>query len=81
MNFILTTPDPVFYISQPTKTESHTGEYMANLISTVIDEVGPEKVLSCVTDNASNMKRLGKYLQKNISMCHWLYCAFPEPPD
>lgn len=30
---------------------------MAKIISTVVDEIGPEKILSCVTDNASNMKR------------------------
>lgn len=57
VNFILTTPDPVFFKSIPTATERHTGEYMANIISTVIEEIGPDKFLSCVTDNASNMKR------------------------
>lgn len=59
-NFIITTSSPVFYKSIPTKTNSQDGEYLAEIISQVIDEVGPDKVLGIITDNASYCKKAWK---------------------
>lgn len=43
--------------------ESHTGEYMANILKKVIEDVGPIKVLGICTDNATNMKRAWEIIQ------------------
>lgn len=56
INFIVTTPHPIFYKTMTTGAESHTGEYMAKKMSEVIDAVGESKFVGVVTDNASNMK-------------------------
>lgn len=56
MNFLITTPQPVFYKTLATSTNAHTGEYLAEEMAKVIDSVGAEKVLGIVTDNAANMK-------------------------
>lgn len=57
INFVITTPKPVFYKSLPTLTERHTGNYMAKVMIEIIEEVGPGKVFGIVTDNAANMKK------------------------
>lgn len=56
INIVLTTPTPVLYKIIETGKESHTGEYMASEMDSVIKEVGPQKVFGVVTDNAANMK-------------------------
>jgi len=60
INFVITTPKPVFYKSLPTLTERHTGDYMAKVMIEIIEEVGPGKVFGIVTENAANMKELGE---------------------
>jgi len=57
INFVITTPKPVFYKSLPTLTQRHTGNYMANVMIDLIEEVGPGKFYGIVTDNAANMKK------------------------
>jgi hypothetical protein len=56
VNFLLCTPQPVFYRSICTEESRHTGEYIASQLSSVIQEVGAEKVFAVMTDNARNMK-------------------------
>lgn len=56
VNFMITTPEPVFLKSVTTGENRHTGQYIAQLLLEVIDEVGANKVLAVVTDNAANMK-------------------------
>jgi len=56
VNFILTTPTPVFFKTLATNAERHTGEYMAKQIDEVIIEIGHEKCNAIVTDNARNME-------------------------
>lgn len=43
--------------------ESHTGQYIADLVKKVVDDIGPMKVLGVCTDNASNMKKAWELLQ------------------
>ncbi|XP_050064712.1 uncharacterized protein LOC126553609 [Aphis gossypii] len=57
INFVITTPKSVFYKSLPTLTQRHTGNYMANVMIDLIEEVGPGKFYGIVTDNAANMKK------------------------
>ena len=50
--------------------QSHTGEYIAEAVSGVIDEVKQEcgkMPIALVTDNASNMKKSRKLLGKKYS--------------
>ncbi|XP_065642421.1 uncharacterized protein LOC136074050 [Hydra vulgaris] len=57
INFVVTVPQPIFWTSIETGAESHTGEYMANIVKKIICDVGPMKVLGVCTDNAANMKK------------------------
>ncbi|GAA6105166.1 glucose-fructose oxidoreductase domain-containing protein 2 isoform X1 [Tachysurus ichikawai] len=55
INYIVTTPQPVFYKSTDTKDNRHTGLYIDEL-KAVISDLGTKKVFGLVTDNAPNMK-------------------------
>ena len=55
INYIVSTPRPVFYKSTDTKDNRHTGPYIADELKAVINDLGPEKVFA-LTDNAANMK-------------------------
>lgn len=57
VNFVVTTPNPIFFKSISTGTDRHTGEKMAEEIINVIEEIGQTKVFGIVTDNAKNMKK------------------------
>jgi len=56
INYILSTPKPVFYKSTDTKDKRHTAAYIADELINVITELGSHKVFALVTDNAANMK-------------------------
>lgn len=64
LNFVVTIPTPVFWSSVSTSSDSHTGEFMAEQMRIVIEEVGPAKVLGVCTDNASNMKKAWSILNE-----------------
>lgn len=64
VNFVVTTPEPLFYKSMSTETNRHTGKYMAEVMRSVLDEIGPDRFLGVVTDNASNMKKAWEELKK-----------------
>lgn len=55
VNVLLTTPEPVLYKIVDTKAARHEATFMSNIISEVIDEIGLEKIMSIITDNARNM--------------------------
>ena len=56
INFLLTTPLPVFLKSVDTNTNKHTGAYKGDQIKSDIKESGPTKVFAIITDYARNMK-------------------------
>ena len=68
VNFVITTPKPIFHKSLPTVDEHHTGEYMSKIIGEVIEEVGPSKVLGLCTDNAPNMVKAWNILREKYSI-------------
>lgn len=77
INFIVTTPKPVFLKSINRKTNRETGEYVANEIKNVIKEIGSEKFLLFVLLTAANMKAAWGIVTKNhphISAvgCSWV---------
>lgn len=55
VNIVLTTPEPVVYKIIDTGTNKHSATYMAKIIQEVIDEIGYEKIISIISDNAKNM--------------------------
>ena len=55
INFVVTTPKPVFYKSIAPGATSHTGEFLATSMQ-IINEIGSEKFIGIVTDNAANMR-------------------------
>ena len=60
INFLLSVPKSVFWKSINTEMQSHTGEYIAEAVSGVIDEVKQEcskMPIALVTNNVSNMKK------------------------
>lgn len=56
INFVITTPEPVFYKSIIPGQERETSEYIKTQIANVLDEVGQEKFFLICTDNAAAMK-------------------------
>ena len=70
INFVLSVPQSVFWKSIHTEMQSHTGKYIAEAVSGVIDEVKQEcgkMPIALVTDNASNMKKSWKLLGEKHS--------------
>lgn len=63
INFIFTTPEPIFLKSIDTKSNKHSGVYMKDIIINVLKEFGEMKFTSVVTDNASNMKAAWNLIQ------------------
>lgn len=57
MNIIVTTPKPFIFKSIDCGSNRHSAE-----ISSVVEELGKEKCLGVITDNASNMKKAWKLL-------------------
>ncbi|XP_051246475.1 uncharacterized protein LOC127357924 isoform X2 [Dicentrarchus labrax] len=53
--YIVATPVPMFYKCIKTKERTHTSTFIAEELKDVINEVGPQKVFSVVTDDAPEM--------------------------
>jgi hypothetical protein len=58
VNYIAVIPNrrPLYYGYKDTKAVSQTSERIANNIFEVIEEIGNDKVVALVSDNASNMR-------------------------
>lgn len=57
INFIITTPEPVFVKYLDTKTNRHTAEYICQEIIKVLEKYGPFKFLCLIGDNAANIQK------------------------
>lgn len=55
-NYVVNTPDPVFYKSVHTEENRHTAVFLADEIVNVLEDIGPQRFLTIVTDNGSNIK-------------------------
>ena len=80
INFLLSVPQSVLWKLIYTEMQSHTGEYIAEAVSGVIDEVKQEcgkMPTALVTDNTSNMKKSWKLLGEKYSelICYYGYAA------
>ncbi|CAG8539703.1 17266_t:CDS:1, partial [Gigaspora rosea] len=56
INFMITTSKPLFYKSVHTKENQHTVQNIAEKIDKVIQELGVDKFVAVITNNASNIK-------------------------
>jgi hypothetical protein len=74
VNFVVTTPETLLYRTMDIKGKSHTGEYMAEIILEVIEEIGVEKVLVVVTDGASNMVKARRIVQRKYPHIYIYSC-------
>ena len=78
INFTLSVPQSVFWKSTHTELESHTGEYIAEKVSEVVQEVKQKcgkMTVAVVTDNASNMKKAWKLLARKYPELTCYGCA------
>ena len=66
VNFMVTTPQPIFWKALETKECSHTGQFIAEKFDDVIKEIGISKIAAVITDNASNMKKAHEILHKKF---------------
>src|SRR3989337_1807409 len=64
INFMVTTPKPIFWKAIETKEKRHTGTFIAQQFDIVINEIGANKVAAILTDNASNMKAAHNILKE-----------------
>ena len=56
-------PQPLFYKSISTYEEQHTVKNISEGIKQIINEIGEEKVVAIITDNAANMKAAWRILK------------------
>lgn len=75
INYIVTTPQPVFYKRTDTKDNRHTGPYIANELKVVINDLGPEKIFTLVTDNVPNMKVAWAHVEETYPHITTIGCA------
>ena len=75
INYIVSTPEPVFYKSTDTKEYRHTAAYIADELVKVIRELGSDKVFALVTDNAANMKAAWGIVQDTFPHITPIGCA------
>lgn len=70
MNFIITTPKPVFYKTLTTDDNRPTDEYICNKLSEIFGTVGINRIVGCVTDNS-------RYMIKATQLLEEKYCEYP----
>ena len=78
INFVVSQPKPTFWKSFHTDQQSHTGEYTATEILEVVKELESEcgkMVFEVVTDNASNMKKEWRLIEKKYPTIIRYGCA------
>ena len=74
INFVFTTPRPIFHKSINATRDSHTGKFIGEELCKVISEIGPDRFAAIVTDNAANMKSAWKFVQGEYSHIFCVGC-------
>lgn len=77
VTFVLKAPDqkPMFYKAINTTGIPQTGAAVADAISRVTDEVGADKIVSIITDNANVMQSAWKALKEKYPTMFAYGCA------
>lgn len=78
-NYLINTPDPVFFKTVHTKENRHTSSFLAEEIIKVMNENDAEKFLGLVTDDGANIKQARKLVSEKFNwiveygcICHAL---------
>lgn len=77
IQFLMSTPKPVFLKSVHPKTASHTADYIFGEVSNIIDSANelfnrpPTDILAFCSDNAANMKAAWAMISHKYP---WMYC-------
>ncbi|XP_038695445.1 uncharacterized protein LOC119992724 [Tripterygium wilfordii] len=64
-----------FISSREDSDASHTGTYIFDYVDKCIEDVGQEKVVQVVTDNASNNMAAASLMEKKRPNLFWTFCA------
>lgn len=75
VNYLISTPQPVFFKCVDTKDKQHTKEFIAKEIKSVIEQIGSDKVFAVITDNAANMKAAWNLIQEDFPLITVIGCA------
>lgn len=75
VNFIVSTPEPIFYKSLRPGVQRETAAFVASNIIGVIDEIGNDKFVSVITDNAPNMRAAWKIIEDKYKHIRCVGCA------
>lgn len=73
VNVVVTTPQPVFYKSVATGAESHSAINMCKVVETTLVEIGLDKCIGLVSDNAKNMTAMWDILKEKDAYKH-IHC-------
>jgi len=57
--------EAIFLKSVVTGKDRHTGQYIADGLNETIKDIGPKNIVAITTDNASNIKKSWKGVQKS----------------
>ncbi|CAG8722094.1 39957_t:CDS:2 [Gigaspora margarita] len=74
INFMITTPKPLFYKSVHTKEDQYTAQNIAEGIDKVMQELGINKFVAVITDNTPNMKAAWHILKNQYLTKVFLEC-------
>ena len=75
INVIVLTPKPIFLKAVYSKSNSHNAEYLTEITAAAIREIGAEKVVAVVTDNAAPNKLAWNNLEKTFRGLICIGCA------
>ncbi len=75
VNLIVCTPTPIFFKSIYTKANSHTGEYMLQLVKIPISEFGAKNIVAVISDNGSDVKCMRKLIKEEFPHISTFGCA------
>lgn len=64
-----------FLSSKDTSKDSHTGEFIFNYIDQCIEDIGADKIVQVVTDNATNKVAAAKMLKQKRPRIFWTGCV------
>ncbi|XP_023319349.1 uncharacterized protein LOC106654530 [Trichogramma pretiosum] len=67
INFVVNTPEPVFYKSVETKAESQTAQHLTDQICSVVEEINPNKTIAVVTDNAAYCRKAWELVEQRYA--------------